>query len=228
MQDVDTLLDGQANKVNELAEKHSVRPEYIKKLINPIMTYQKKQVPTLPNMIAHVKAMEINEGKRNVWVYLMWLTMQQTLDLPAGEKEELQRLKRIVENDKEIKNLTIEDQGHIKSMLIKYHKINRSGVRPSNRAAAQDACWTVDQVSKEVRTVSSYIPCSQISLSAWEPLRTYRHPCLSVCYPWSYQWQYQACLVWDGGMWHFHAWHFRDGPARHHPEVWAVGMCKTE
>src|ERR1700722_3960097 len=66
MQDIDAFLDGQANLIKGLAEKHSVKPEYIKKLVNPITTYKKKRIPTLPNAIAHVKAMEINQGQINV------------------------------------------------------------------------------------------------------------------------------------------------------------------
>jgi len=69
----------------------------------------------------------------------------------------------MVENDEQCKNLTVEDQGRIKNILVKHREIDRRGARPSNRAAAQDARWTIDQVSKEVRTVChlTYL-CSRI------------------------------------------------------------------
>ena len=70
--------------------------------------------------------------------------------MPVGEKTKLMDLKKMVDEDEEHKNLTIEDQIHIKNILLQHRELNRSGARPSNRAAAQDTRWTIDRVSKEV------------------------------------------------------------------------------
>jgi hypothetical protein len=63
MQDIDAFLEDRANKIDDLAVKHSVKQDYIKKLINPTTTYKKQRAPTLPNAIMHIKAVEINEGE---------------------------------------------------------------------------------------------------------------------------------------------------------------------
>jgi hypothetical protein len=63
MQAVDDFLEDRAKKIEELAAKHNVTPEYVKKLVNPITTYKKHRAPTLPNAIAHIKAIEINESE---------------------------------------------------------------------------------------------------------------------------------------------------------------------
>jgi hypothetical protein len=63
IQDVDTLLEGQAEKIKELADKHKVKSQYIRKLVIPATAYKKKCAPTLPNVIMHVKFMKIDDGK---------------------------------------------------------------------------------------------------------------------------------------------------------------------
>src|ERR1700722_1288743 len=63
MQDVDAFLEDQAKQIDVLATKHSVKAEYIKKLVNPITTYKKQRAPTLHNAIAHIKAVEIGKGE---------------------------------------------------------------------------------------------------------------------------------------------------------------------
>jgi len=71
-------------------------------------------------------------------------------DLSVGEKEKLVELKRLVEDDEQSKNLTIEDQTYLKDLLIQHRELCRSGARPSNHAAAQDARWTIDRIGQEV------------------------------------------------------------------------------
>jgi len=66
MQDIDVFLEDNARNIEELAAKHSVKPEYVKKLVNPKTTYKKQRAPTLPNAIAHIKAVEINEGEIHI------------------------------------------------------------------------------------------------------------------------------------------------------------------
>lgn len=63
MQDVDKYLEALDVKVKEIADEHNVKPEFVKKLINPVTTYKKTRAPTLPNAIAHFKAMEVNESE---------------------------------------------------------------------------------------------------------------------------------------------------------------------
>ena len=69
MQDVDNYLDELDVRIQEISDKHSVHQEYIRKLINPLTTYKKTRVPTLPNAIAHIKALEVNKGKVSMLKY---------------------------------------------------------------------------------------------------------------------------------------------------------------
>src|ERR1700722_1953247 len=63
MRDVDEYIEELDGKIQEIADKHSIKQEYVRKLINPVSTYRKTRAPTLPNAIAHIKALEINESK---------------------------------------------------------------------------------------------------------------------------------------------------------------------
>jgi|ERR1700722_8665865 len=63
MQDIDAFLEEQDLKIGDIAEKHARKPEYIKRLIVPSSTHTTARAPTLPNAIAHMKSVEVNESK---------------------------------------------------------------------------------------------------------------------------------------------------------------------
>ena len=54
--------------------------------------------------------------------------------------------------DDKYQNLSPEDQKQLKDELLRYRELKRSGARPSNRAAAQDVRFTIDNITNEVGT----------------------------------------------------------------------------
>lgn len=60
--DLDKIMSDHSKALEDLARKHSVKVDYLQKLITNAPTFKKKRAPTLHNAMVHAKAMEINDG----------------------------------------------------------------------------------------------------------------------------------------------------------------------
>jgi hypothetical protein len=49
-------------QIEELATKHNVTKQHVKKLVNNSTHYKKPCVPNLANALVHMKANKLNEG----------------------------------------------------------------------------------------------------------------------------------------------------------------------
>ena len=67
MRDIDAFLEEQDLKIEDIAQKHSRKAEYVKKLISSSSHYTTRRAPTLPNAIAHMKSVEINKSMCFPW-----------------------------------------------------------------------------------------------------------------------------------------------------------------
>lgn len=73
------------------------------------------------------------------------------LDLPPGEKIQLQDLKNLVTSDEKLQNLTKEQEQMLMDKLVQHRDGKTTSVRSSNAAAARDILCTSDNIIKEVR-----------------------------------------------------------------------------
>ena len=62
--DVITLITTHKQQLEELATKHSVTIQHIKKLVDNTSHYKKTCAPNLANAITHLKVKELNEGRQ--------------------------------------------------------------------------------------------------------------------------------------------------------------------
>lgn len=62
IEDFDTLLHRHSEELEELAEKHSVKPEYLEKLKGTSKHYKAKREVNMENAKIHMKAIEVNAG----------------------------------------------------------------------------------------------------------------------------------------------------------------------
>lgn len=65
--DVEELLRDLDAGINTVAEKHSKKPEYIKKLVVKSTHYKKKRAVSLRNAIVHWKSKQMNAGESGPW-----------------------------------------------------------------------------------------------------------------------------------------------------------------
>jgi hypothetical protein len=61
---IKVFTEDQYAQIEELAKAHNIKVEKIKDLIGVYTHYKKTQKPNLWNAIAHIKAMEINQGRQ--------------------------------------------------------------------------------------------------------------------------------------------------------------------
>ena len=61
--DIKAFLEQQQAKLNDIVKAHNVKVKKVKGLVGAYTHYKQTHKPTLHNMILHVKAMEVNQGK---------------------------------------------------------------------------------------------------------------------------------------------------------------------
>jgi type II secretory pathway predicted ATPase ExeA len=80
LEDLKDLTDDHNNRLSALAEKHSRKVDYLRKLLHTGPAYKSKRRPSLMNAIVHHKAQEMNDrkGKKRTVTLLTNLFRYQT------------------------------------------------------------------------------------------------------------------------------------------------------
>ncbi|KAJ3712395.1 hypothetical protein C8R42DRAFT_647560 [Lentinula raphanica] len=118
--DILDLLDKHEQAIEELASKHSVEADYIKKLIIPVTKLKEKKAVGRRQALVYMKGKEVNEG------------------LAAGSRLKAPALNRLVEEDDELLSISDEKLQEVIKEIEENRILSTSGTRPSNLSAGKD------------------------------------------------------------------------------------------
>ncbi|KAF9077304.1 hypothetical protein BDP27DRAFT_1413728 [Rhodocollybia butyracea] len=106
--------------IKGLAEKHSVTVEYLKGLMSMASKYKRKRAAGRMQALIHLKGKEINST------------------LPTGSKLKAPALRKLVEEDEELRTLSGEKVEEAKREVDAQRLLSTRGIRPTNLSAAKD------------------------------------------------------------------------------------------
>lgn len=165
--DVDALLVLWSAQVEELAKKFHEKPEKIEKRLGFQRTKTRRGV-TLQNALNHHISKEINAGTLASRA-LHNLTMTSSTDRPVGSKANLQEIIKIRQTDSRYQGLSVSEQQPYLDGLLEDRALKKSGLRISNRSAAQDFRAVVASVSDMVSEMAlTQLPSQLHRLTAWQ------------------------------------------------------------
>ena len=91
------------------------------------------------------------------------------LDRGVGERYKLQEIRLMMQEDKELKNLSTEREAELIAELKEYWAVQKQGARASNRAAALDYQGTIKHIHQEVSIQYFLNFPSHCCFVAWQP-----------------------------------------------------------
>ncbi|EGN97673.1 hypothetical protein SERLA73DRAFT_75334 [Serpula lacrymans var. lacrymans S7.3] len=136
-EDIDKFRLNQELCMEDLAIKHNVTTEYIKKQLSAESNYRHTRAPNIYNAMVHAKSTEINT------------------DLPAGERKHLQELQNIVSKTCNPSTLSKEERDDLCGRLLNHRETKSLGSRANNLAAARDVLVTANRIEKELNNLTA-------------------------------------------------------------------------
>ncbi|KAF9068749.1 hypothetical protein BDP27DRAFT_1184302, partial [Rhodocollybia butyracea] len=130
-QDVVRLVEDYEENVANLAKKHSVSIEYVKRLITTASDLKRKRAPGRIQALVHIKAQEVNAS------------------LPVGSKLKAPELRKLVEQDDELLNMSDEKLQIAKRGVDEKRMLSTRGARPNVASAAKDYSATSQRMQTE-------------------------------------------------------------------------------
>jgi hypothetical protein len=164
--DLEVLLLTQHKELEDLANKHAVKIEYVQNLITHSSHFKKKRGVTLQNALLHHKAVEVNAGMSLILYEGTGLFII-SLDLCLGEKKKMAEIRELMKEDSSYDNLTKEQEEDMKNELLSFRDEKKKGARTTNKSSAQDyrsVCGNLnDEVSKQSPSMFNLLTAIQIS-----------------------------------------------------------------
>ncbi|KAF9045876.1 hypothetical protein BDP27DRAFT_1434558 [Rhodocollybia butyracea] len=130
-QNVVRLIEDYEENIANLAKKHSVRIEYMKHLITTASNLKRKRAPGRIQALVHIKAQEVNAS------------------LPVGSKLKAPELRKLVEQDDELVNMSDEKLQIAKRGVDKKRMLSTRGARPNIASAPKDYSATSQRMQTE-------------------------------------------------------------------------------
>ncbi|KAF8331782.1 hypothetical protein F5887DRAFT_894829 [Amanita rubescens] len=130
--EVKTLHAFLEKAINDLATKYKKKKSYISTLVHAKSTLKAKRAPNLKNALLHRKAREVNQ------------------DRPNGERLSLLEIQKMVDDDKDIENISEEQKNELIKDLKAYRELKQTGSRASSLSVAQDVRQTMQRITIEV------------------------------------------------------------------------------
>lgn len=147
--DLEAFITERDDKIREIADKHAKHVDYIEKLLLHSPVFKSERALNIRNAIIHHKTMEVNAGRFFFHVYQQATTV--SLDRDTGHKYTLKEIKKFIENDEDLLNLSKERTAELIEELREYRALKRKGARISNFAAGSDVRITTHNIQREVR-----------------------------------------------------------------------------
>ncbi|KAF8340145.1 hypothetical protein F5887DRAFT_888830 [Amanita rubescens] len=133
--DINKLLEKHARDIEELAKKHSKKPDYIDKIITNRTCYKTPRKVSLHNAIVHHKNQEVNNRA-------------------LGDRLPLSDIQKLAKDDPQFHDLTEERKKELLEGLEEHRKVNQQGLQASNLSASLDVKATMDRIGLEMDKLS--------------------------------------------------------------------------
>ncbi|KAJ3748068.1 hypothetical protein DFH05DRAFT_1522492 [Lentinula detonsa] len=130
-QDLILLLEDYEAKIEALSEKHSTKVKYIKHLATTVSGLKNKRAPGRMQVLLHIKAQEVNGV------------------LPVGQKLKVPALRKLVEDDEELLELSGEKLEQAKREVNEKRMLSTCGTRPNIISVVKDYSATTQRIKKE-------------------------------------------------------------------------------
>lgn len=149
IKDLTDFQDKQQKVIQDLAQKHSRKPQYMEAILVQQSLYKKKRAPNIQNAKVFRKAKELNEGKLSLKMSTLNMThLNKGRD--EGEKLGLSVIQEAVKEDPTLQNLSPEEEKELVREFEEVKAVKKTGVRISNRAANLDYQQTVTRIENKV------------------------------------------------------------------------------
>ncbi|KAF9060852.1 hypothetical protein BDP27DRAFT_1193649, partial [Rhodocollybia butyracea] len=129
--DVVKLAEEFEENIAGLAQKHSVTVEYLKGLMSMTSKYKRKRATGRMQALVYLKGKEVN------------------LTLPPGSKLKAPALRKLVDEDEELRTISDEKIEQLKHEVEEKRLLSTRGIRPTNLSAAKDYLAFSQSVKKE-------------------------------------------------------------------------------
>ncbi|RXW11727.1 hypothetical protein EST38_g14128 [Candolleomyces aberdarensis] len=130
--DLKVLMDGQKEKVEELALKHSKSAEHVKGIVMAETHYKQKRKTNLQNARVHRKRLELNKGRA------------------PGQRATLEEIQAAVREDEDLQNMSSGEEDALRQEHDEYRTLKKKGARINNKAATLDAAHVFQHVDEEI------------------------------------------------------------------------------
>ncbi|KAE9407452.1 hypothetical protein BT96DRAFT_933486 [Gymnopus androsaceus JB14] len=129
--DVIKLFDEHEEKIANLAKVHSVKPEYLKRLLTTASTLKRKRATGRIQALVHIKAQEENSTR------------------PVGQKLKAPALRKLVDKDTELLEISKEKLEQAKREVDAQRLLSTRGARPNIASAGKDFGCTSRLIKNE-------------------------------------------------------------------------------